>query len=144
MEMKHEESYPPEYQRQVRYQFESFCRKVIHSERCDYLRQFLRRTERETNFSALPEASLNRMACAEDWSMGPYTFYVHNYSVPIEDEHLIDALLEFNDMERSILLLSYSISLTDKAVGELLNISHSRVSRYKAKLLKELRKKMEE
>lgn len=76
--------------------------------------------------------------------MGTYTFYAHGYSVPIEDERLIDALLEFNDMERSILLLSYSISLTDKAVGELLNISHSRVSRYKAKLLKELRKKMEE
>ena len=144
METKHEESYPPEYQRQVRYQFEAFCRKVIHSERCDYLRQFLRRTEHETNFSALPEASRNRMECAKDWSMGTHTFYVHGYSVPIEDERLIDALLEFSDMDRSILLLSYSIRLTDKAVGELLNISRSRVSRYKAKLLKELRKKMEE
>lgn len=109
METKHEETYSPEYQRQVRYQFESFCRKVIHSERCDYLRQFLRRTEHETNFSALPEASLSRMECADDWSMGPYTFYVHGYSVPIEDERLIDALLEFSDMDRSILLLSYSV-----------------------------------
>ena len=115
---------------------------MIHSERYDYLRQFLRRMEHETNFSALPEASLSRMACAEDWSMGPHMFYVHGYSVPIEGEHLINALLEFSDMDRSILLLSYSIGLTDKAVGELLNISRSRISRYKAKLLKKLRKKM--
>lgn len=144
METKHEEIYSPEYQRQVRYQFESFCRKVIHSERCDYLRHILRRMEHETNFSALPEAVLGSMGHEEDWVKAPYIFYACGYSVPIEDERLIDALLEFDDMERSILLLSYSVNLTDKAVGELLHISRSRIRRYKDKLLTELQKKMKE
>lgn len=65
METKHEETYSPEYQRQVRYQFESFCRKVIHSDRCDYLRRILRHMEYETNFSALPEACLDSIGRME-------------------------------------------------------------------------------
>lgn len=74
MEAKHEETYSPEYQRQVRYQFESFCRKVIHSERCDYLRRMLRHMEYETNFSALPEGCLNSVDRVESNVECPYIF----------------------------------------------------------------------
>lgn len=47
-------------------------------------------------------------------------------------------------MERGILLLSYSIKLSDRAVGELLKLSRSRVWRMKSKLLSALREKMKE
>lgn len=144
METKHEETYSPEYQRQVRYQFESFCRKVIHSERCDYLRRMLRHMEYETNFSALPEACLDGIGQVESSVECPYIFNVCGYSIPIQDDRLASALLEFGDMERGILLLSYSMKLSDRAVGELLKLSWSRVWRMKPKLLSELREKMKE
>lgn len=144
METKHEETYSPEYQRQVRYQFESFCRKVIHSERCDYLRRMLHHMEYETNFSALPEACLDSIGRVEGSLESPYIFNVCGYSIPIQDDRLASALLEFGDMERGILLLSYSMKLSDRAVGELLKLSRSRVWRLKPKLLSELREKMKE
>lgn len=144
VETKHEETYSPEYQRQVRYQFESFCRKVIHSERCDYLRRMLRHMEYETNFSALPEACLDNIGRVEGSLESPYIFHVCGYSIPIQDDRLASALLEFGDMERGILLLSYSMKLSDQAVGVLLKLSRSRVWRMKPKLLSELREKMKE
>lgn len=144
VETKDTEKYASDYQRQVRYQFESFCKKVIHSERCDYLRWLLRHTEKETNFSALPVASLDRMGHTEDWQNDPYIFNVCGYSIPIQEERLVDSLLKFDDMERSILLLSYALRLSDQATGKLLGILRSRVNRLKPKLLAELRKKMKE
>ena len=72
----------------------------------------------------------------------PYIFNVCGYSIPIQDDRLASALLELGDMERGILLLSYSIKLSDRAVGDLLKLSRSRVWRLKPKLLSELREKM--
>lgn len=130
VEAKHEETYSPEYQRQVRYQFESFCRKVIHSERCDYLRRMLRHMEYETNFSALPEGCLNSVDRVESNVECPYIFNVCGYSIPIQDDRLASAL--------------HVIKLSDRAVGELLKLSRSRVWRMKSKLLSALREKMKE
>lgn len=47
-------------------------------------------------------------------------------------------------MERSILLLSYSMKLSDRAVGDLLKFSRFHVWRLKPKLLSEIREKMKE
>lgn len=144
METNDKEKYTSDYQRQIRYQFESFCRKVIHCERCDYLRWLMRHTEKETNFSALPAASLDRIGHTEAWQGDPYIFNVCGYSIPIQEKCLVESLLEFDDMQRGILLLSYSLRLSDQATGKLLGISRSRVNRLKSKLLAELRKKMKE
>lgn len=122
----------------------SACRKVIHSERCDYLRRMLHHMEYETNFSALPEACLDSIGRVEGSLESPYIFHVCGYSIPIQDDRLASALLEFGDMERGILLLSYSMKLSDQAVGELLKLSRSRVWRLKPRLLSELREKMKE
>ena len=45
----------------IRYQFEVYCKKVIRGERCDYLRQVLRRSEQELSFSDLPIDALLRI-----------------------------------------------------------------------------------
>ena len=44
----------PSQKTSIRYQFEVFCKKVIRGERCDYLRQVLRRAEQEVSFSDMP------------------------------------------------------------------------------------------
>ena len=48
-------------QRRVRYQFEIFCMKIIDGERCDYLRQLMKKMEWESSFSDLPEAVLTNL-----------------------------------------------------------------------------------
>ena len=57
----------PSQKTSVRYQFESYCKKVIRGERCDYLREVLRRAEKEICFSDLPEGILMQMGISADY-----------------------------------------------------------------------------
>ena len=70
-----------EYQRHIRYQFESFCKKVIGHERCDYLRWKLRYAENETNFSDLPTAYLEGLSIPDGYPGEEYVFHVCGYQV---------------------------------------------------------------
>ena len=131
-----------EYQRHIRYQFESFCKKVIAHERCDYLRWKLRYVENETNFSDLPAAYLEGLNIPDGYPGEEYVFHVYGYQVPIRNEQLIDALLDIGSEERSILLLYYSLGLKDPEIAKLLHTSRSRIQRLRAKTFNELQKKM--
>lgn len=131
-----------QFQRRNQYQFESFCKKVIHSERCDYLRWLLRHTEHEINFSALPPAYLERISTARDCPGGEYVFNVCGYSVPILNEQLAASLLELAPKGRCILILSYSLGMNDREIGELLNIAQRQVQRLRTKYFAELQTKM--
>lgn len=144
METKDMEKYTLGYQRQVRYQFESFCKKVIHSERCDYLRWLLRHAKHEINFSALPAAHIDSIGHTEEHQNPAYIFEVCGYSIPIQEERLAGSLLTFNDTERGVLLLIYSLELSEQMTGKLLGLPRSHVHRLKKKLLAELREKMKE
>ncbi len=67
----------PSPQVRVQYQFEAFCKKVINGERCDYLRELLRRSEWESSFSDIPAAVLDRLYTLDDDPAEQYVFYVH-------------------------------------------------------------------
>lgn len=60
-------------QTKVRYQFEAFCKKVINGERCDYLRELMRRSSWESSFSDLPPAILDRLYSEND---DPAEYYI--------------------------------------------------------------------
>lgn len=131
-----------QYQTRNQYQFESFCKKVIHSERCDYLRWLLRHTEHEINFSDLPSAYLERISMARGCPGEEYVFNVCGYSVPILNEQLAASLLELNPKGRGILILSYSLGMNDREIGELLRIAQRQVQRLRTKYFTELQTKM--
>lgn len=129
-------------QRRNQYQFESFCKKVIHSERCDYLRWLLRHTEHEISFSDLPPAYLERINTAHSIPGEEYVFNVYGYSVPIQNDRLAESLLALSPEGRSILILSYSLGLNDREIGELLDIPQRQVQRLRIKHFAVLQSKM--
>lgn len=126
----------------VQYQFEAFCKRVIHGERCDYLRELLRRSEWESSFSDMPEAVLDRLYTVDDDPAEQYIFYVHGYPISIRNDRLAEVLLTFGAEGYSVLLLSYSLQLSDREIGELLGQSRSKVQRDRQKLFAELKKEM--
>lgn len=127
---------------QIRYQFESFCKKVIHSERCDYLRQLQRRSEHEVPFSDLPSAMLDGFvaACSDDVDI--CVFEVFGYRIPIRNDKLAEALLNLGAEGYSILLLAYSLELSDREIGEMLGLSRSSIQRTRTSLLGNLKNNM--
>lgn len=131
-------------QTKVRYQFEAFCKKVINGERCDYLRELMRRSSWESSFSDLPPAILDRLYSENDDPAEYYIFRICGHVIPIRNDRLADALLTFGDEQYSILLLYYSLQLKDREIVPLLGISRSKVQRDRKTLFEELKSKMGE
>ena len=129
-------------QTKVRYQFESFCKKVINGERCDYLRELMRRSAWESSFSDLPPAVIDRIYSENHDPAECYIFRVCGQVIPIRNDRLADALLTFGDEQYSILLLYYSLQLKDREIAPLLGISRSKVQRDRKALFEELKSKM--
>ena len=130
------------FQRRIRYQFESFCKKVITGERIDYLRWLLRRMEHETNFSALSSACLSELGTLEGCPGEEYIFDVCGYRVPLHNERLIGALLALHAEERNTLILYYSLGLKDWEIASLLHTSRSRIQRLRLKVLGKLQEEL--
>lgn len=68
-------------QRRVRYQFEIFCMKIINGERCDYLRQLMKKMEWESSFSDLPEAVLTNLCTFDSDPAEQYIFHVYGHQI---------------------------------------------------------------
>lgn len=130
------------FQRRIRYQFESFCKKVVSHERSDYLQWLQHHTAHETNFSALPDAYLAGISGQESYPGEKYVFRVCGYCVSLQNERLIDALLDICAEERSILLLYYSLGLTDQEIAQLLRTSRSRIQRLRARAFDQIQNEM--
>jgi len=126
----------------IQYQFEAFCKKVINGERCDYLRELLRRSEWESSFSDIPAAVLDKLYTLDDDPAEQYVFHVHGHPIPIRNDRLAESLLAFGVQGYSILLLAYSLELSDREIGELLGLSRSKIQRDRRRLFAELKRKM--
>lgn len=62
----------PSQKTSIRYQVEICCKKVIRGERCDCLRQVIRRSEQEISFSDLPINVLLRIGVLDDYPSSSY------------------------------------------------------------------------
>lgn len=130
--------------RRVRYQFEIFCMKIIDGERCDYLRQLMRKMEWESSFSDLPEAVLTNLCTFDSDPAEQYIFHVYGHKIPIKNDRLAEILLALGDEGYSILLLYYSLQLKDREIASLLGLSRSKIQKDRKILFDELRKRMVE
>lgn len=128
----------------IRYQFESYCKKVIRGERCDYLREVLRRAEKEICFSDLPEGILMQMGTSDDYSVEHYVFEIHGHRISIVDERLGEALLQVDADGRDLLLLAYCLELSDREIGLLLGIPRSTIQRRRQQFLGQMKQLLKE
>ena len=128
----------------IRYQFESYCKKVIRGERCDYLREVLRRAEKEVCFSDLPEGILMQMGTSDDYSVEHYVFEIRGHRISIVDERLGEALLQVDTDGRDLLLLAYCLELSDREIGLLLGIPRSTIQRRRQQFLGQMKQLLKE
>ena len=134
----------PSQKTSVRYQFESYCKKVIRGERCDYLREVLRRAEKEICFSDLPEGILMQMGISDDYPVEHYVFEIRGHRISITDERLGEALLQVDADGRDLLLLAYCLDLSDREIGLLLGTSRSTIQRRRQRFLDQMKQLLKE
>lgn len=134
----------PSQKTRVRYQFESFCKKVLRGERCDYYREQRRTAAREVCFSDLPTSLLDRLCTTDDYPVQRHAFEVCGHRLEIRSDRLAESLLELGAEAYSILLLAYCLDLSDREIAGLLGTSRSTVQRRRQHFLDDIRKRMEE
>lgn len=133
----------PSQKTRVRYQFESFCKKVLRGERCDYYREQQRMSAREICFSDLPTSLLDRLCATDDYQTERYAFEVCGHRLVIRSDRLAESLLDLGAEAYSILLLAYCLDLSDREIASLLGTSRSTVQRRRQQFLNDIRKRME-
>lgn len=134
----------PSQKTRVCRQFEEFCKKVLRGERVDYLRELMRRTNREVAFSDLPEPCIEQFYTQDSYPSDQYLFEVCGHQISIQDERLGQALLDLGVEGYSILLLSILLDLSDRQIGTLLRRSKSTIQRQRTGFLATLKSKMKE
>lgn len=134
----------PSQKTSIRYQFETYCKKVLRGEHCDYLRQVIRWTDRTTCFSDLSEKTLAKMGEVDDYPSNYYVFETQGHQIPIWDERLGAALLQIEADGRDILLLSYILDLSDREIGDLMGKSRSTIQRHRQQFLEQMKQLLKE
>lgn len=134
----------PSQKTSIRYQFETYCKKVLRGERCDYLRQVLRRANREVCFSDLPATILERLCASDYYPMDRYVFELYGHQVVVLNERLGEALMQMGPDGRDVLLLGYFLDLNDREISVLLGSSRSTIQRRRQRSLDQMKKLLKE
>ena len=122
--------------------FDSFCKTVLRNEARSYLSEMKRRRERETPFSALSQAELDKLFTVDHYPSDSYVFSSHGCDLHIDNELVAEAFAALSSMEQSILILHCVLELADGEIGGLIGMSRSAVQRHRTKTLSELRKQL--
>lgn len=125
-----------------RCQFDRYCKLVLYHEALDYLREMQRRRDRETSFSALSQAEMDKLFTVDHYPSDSYVFSSHGYDLLIDNELVADAFAGLTKPEQSILILRCVLDMTDQEIADLMGMSRSAVQRRRVKTLKELREKL--
>ena len=134
----------PSQKTSIRYQFEVYCKKVIRGERCDYLRQVIRRSEQEISFSDLPIDALLRIGVLDAYPSSYYVFETQGHRISISDDRLGEALSQIESAGRDLPLLAYFLDLCDREIGALLGIPRSTIQRRRQRFLDQMKQLLKE
>lgn len=133
----------PSQKKTVRHQFDSFCKKVLREEGRDYIRELSRRAEHEVSFSELSAEQIEQLYIVDEYPSEQYHFDVLGHHVAVKDERIGELLSTMPGTQRDIILLSYFLDMTDREIGEKLNLVRYTVQRRRTSSLKEMKQKME-
>lgn len=120
----------------IRHQFDSFCKKVLREEYRDCVREAKRRLQREISFSELSPQELEQLFVMDEYPSDNYYFRVLEYDIVVMDELIGKALTALPEQKRDIVLLAYFLDMTDREIGEKMNMVRRTVQHQRANSLK--------
>lgn len=134
---------PHSHEEHKRHTFDSFCKKILKHEARDYYDELKRRRGQEISLDELSEKELEQLTVMDEYFKDLYSFNVLGYDITVSDERISEALNALATDRRDIILLSYFLDMTDREIGELLNLVRRTVAYRRISTLRELKKIME-
>ncbi|MGX7197871.1 RNA polymerase sigma factor [Enterococcus olivae] len=124
-------------------EFDSFCKKTLRNEAIDIQRRLKKQREREISFSDLSPSFFNQLFVSDEHSIDIDFYQVLDEKVPVQNNKLSKAISKLSNEKKDIILLSYFLEITDKKIGEIMNLPRSTVQYKRSCALKELKEKLE-
>lgn len=123
--------------------FDSFCKKVLKNEAKNYHIKLKSQREREVFFSNLFEKEFNQLYTEEQYFVTKQIFNVLGLDVIVSDDVIAETLQSLPESKRDIILLSYFLEMSDREIGEKLNMLCPTVQYQRRSTLKQLKNFME-
>jgi RNA polymerase sigma factor (sigma-70 family) len=124
--------------------FDSYIKKILKYAARDYYREKKKQGEREISLSGLTGEELTELAVTDKYFADEYAFDVLGWHIGVNDYELGEALSELPHDRREIVLLSYFLDMSDREIGERLELARSTVTYRRTSTLKQLKKRLEE
>ena len=127
------------YEQRIQRQFGSFCVKVLKNAAHDIQRHNAYIRDMEMSLDDLKVSEPEQVATVDKYFMDEHVFEVLGLQVVVTGDLLAEALEQLSESNRDVILLSYFLGLTDREIGERLNIVHQTFSKRRNVTLKKLR-----
>ena len=132
------------YEQRIQNQFGAFCVKVLKNEAGYIQREYTRLRDQEKSLGELTASELEQTAVWDKHFMDEHVFDVQGLPVVVTGDLLADALAQLPEGKRDVILLSYFMDMSDREIGELLDMARRTVQHRRTDTLAELRKRMED
>lgn len=87
----------------IRYQFDSFCRKILREECRDYFRHINWRNRHEVSFLDLPDEQTILLQTVDEYAVEKTWFQAQEYAIGIHDDQLAEALAALSVEKRDFI-----------------------------------------
>ena len=134
---------PNSHEQSKRHAFDSFCKKILKHEARDYYDELKRQRGRETTFSDLSAKEMEQLYTEDKYFVIEQVFNVLGLDVIVTDDVIAGALQSLPERKRDIILLSYFLELSDREIGDKLNMLRSTVQYQRTSTLQQLKNFME-
>ena len=131
------------HEQSKKHAFDSFCKKILKHEARDYYDELKRQRSREVSFSELSAKQLEQIYTEDQYFATEQIFNVLGLDVSVTDEDIAESLKSLSEIRRDIILLSYFLDLTDREIGDKLNMLRATVQYQRTRALQRLKKFME-
>ena len=131
------------HEQDKRHAFDSFCKKVLKHEARDYYDELKRQRDREISFSDLSVKEMAQLYTEDKYFVTEKIFNVLGLDVIVTDDAIAEALQGLPEGKRDIILLSYFLELSDREIGDKLNMLRNTVQYQRTSSLRQLKKFME-
>ncbi len=134
---------PNNHEQSKRHTFDSFCKKILKHEARDYYDELQRQRKREKTFSDLSVKEMEQLYTVDKYFVTEQIFNVLGLDVIVTDDVIAGALQSLPEHKRDIILLSYFLELSDREIGDKLNMLRSTVQYQRTRTLQQIKIFME-
>ncbi len=134
---------PKNHEKSKQHAFDSFCKKILKHEARDYYDELKRQRRKEKTFSDLSAKEIEQLYTVDKYFVTEQIFNVLGLNVIVTDDVIVKALQSLPECKRDIILLSYFLELSDREIGDKLNMLRSTVQYQRTRTLQQIKTFME-